>query len=397
MSAATALNRQELHASAALAAVFFLRMLGLFMLIPVLALYAGHLAGASPFMVGLAIGIYGLTQASLQIPFGALSDRVGRRPVIVGGLLIFTCGSLIAAMAQHIAVIALGRAVQGAGAVSGATLALAADLTRPEQRTKVMALIGISIGAAFSLAFVVGPLLNAVLGLRGLFIAAAALGLLAIPILYFGVPRPATAPQPVVAGTAVRALFAPELRVLYVGVLALHLVLAASFVAIPVGLREGLQIAAERHYAVYLPVLLGSLVLVTPLVMLSARPGYARWTFYGAILGLGLAELTLWWGWQSAYVSYAGLVLFFTAFNYLEASLPGLISRVAPSTHKGTALGAYSTFQFIGMFAGGVIGGLVAQGYGFGAVPLACAGLSLVWLALACGSPAAALTAEGKD
>lgn len=388
MSDGLTLERHELRAATALGAVFFLRMLGLFMLIPVLALYVGALGGASPLLVGVAIGIYGLTQAACQIPLGALSDRIGRRPVIALGLIVFAIGAVIAAAAQHILPVILGRAVQGSGAVSGATLALAADLTRDTQRTKVMAIIGVSIGAAFSLAFVLGPLLNGWFGLRGLFLVTAALGLAALPVLLFVVPRAAAEPASAIVRPGIPA---PELRILYVGVFALHLVLAASFVAIPVALRDGIGIPAERHYVVYLPVLLASFALVAPLVMASARERLAHRALYGSIAALTVSECVLWAQWGNVAGTVFALVLFFTAFNYLEASLPGIISRLAPEEGRGAALGAYATFQFLGMFAGGLIGGATAQFAGFESVALACAALCAVWLVASYAAPAAVL------
>ena len=391
-----AFTPQERHATFALAGVFFLRMLGLFMLVPVLALYANQLAGATPFMVGLTLGIYGLTQACLQIPFGSLSDRIGRRPVIAVGLVIFAVGSGIAALAHHILPILIGRAVQGAGAVSGATLALAADLTRECQRTKVMAIIGVSIGIAFSTAFVLGPLIDSAVGLTGLFIASGVAGALALPVLFLLVPVP-----PVQARRATpiswATVTAPELRVLYFGVLALHLVLAASFVAIPIDLREGLGLASAQHHTVYLPVLLVSILLVAPLIRLSMKPGWLMWVSRFAIGLLGVAELLIWLTWHHRIGTYIALVIFFTAFNFLESSLPSLISRVAPQAYKGTALGAYATFQFLGMFLGGTLGGLVAGRVGFALVPCFCAGLCLLWLSGAMRAPGDVLEARVKD
>lgn len=362
-----------------LAAVFFLRMLGLFMLVPVLALYVDSLPGATPFLIGLAVGAYGLTQAALQLPFGLLSDRIGRRPVITLGLLVFALGALVAGLAGHILPLIVGRAVQGAGAVSGATLALAADLTRPEQRTKVMAVIGISIGVAFACAFVVGPLLNALVGLPGVFGAAGVLGLAAIAVLWLAVPTPPP-PAPPAPGAAAEAP-PPRLRLLQFGVLALHGVLSASFVAIPIAIERGMGIAADHHAWVYLAVLVLSLVAVGPLLMRSTRAGDGERHLAGAILALALAELGLWLGWDRPWAAFAALVLYFAAFNFLEAVLPSAISRLAPSTRKGAALGAYASFQFIGLFAGGLLGGAVADRFGFAMVPLGCALVCLVWLA----------------
>ncbi|MGE0859148.1 MAG: MFS transporter [Gammaproteobacteria bacterium] len=396
MSDSSAFTPQERHATFALCGVFFLRMMGLFMLVPVLALYADKLAGATPFMVGLTLGVYGLTQACLQIPFGLLSDRLGRRPVITAGLLIFTAGSIVAAFGQHILPVLIGRAVQGAGAVSGASLALASDLTRDEQRTKVMALIGIAIGIAFSVAFVVGPMIDGAFGLRGLFLASGLMGLLALPVLHYLVPR---GEQRVRHAERLSwaAVSAPELRVLYFGVLALHLVLAASFVAIPVDLREGLNLPTARHHSIYLPVLLVSIVLVAPLIRLAGRGAWLMRISLGSIAGLVIAEALLWLAWHQRAGTIAALVVFFTAFNFLEASLPSLISRVAPPAHKGTALGAYATFQFFGMFIGGTLGGLVAGRIGFAAVPGLCAILCVGWLLAALRAPTGALTARLQD
>lgn len=387
----------ERRSAIALAAVFFLRMLGLFMLIPVLALYVETLPGATPLLIGIAIGIYGLTQAVFQIPLGSLSDRVGRRPVILTGLLLFGAGALIAAAAKSIWPVIAGRAVQGVGAVSGTTLALAADLSRDSQRTKVMAIIGISIGGAFSVAFVLGPVLNAALGLGGLFVACAALALAAIAILFLAVPKPPPpapgAAIPPLAGT----LTAPDLRVLYLGVLTLHLVLAASFVAVPIALSEGMGLAPPRHYTVYLPVLLVSIALVAPLIMASARGGTMRPLFLGAIVGLGVAEALLWLWWDTPAGFYAALTVFFVAFNFLEASLPGVISRAAPTHGKGAALGAYSTFQFVGVFLGGLLGGAVAGGLGYAAVPASCALLCVAWLAATVRVPGEVLTRPARQ
>lgn len=392
------LTRQELRTALALAAAFFLRMLALFMLTPVLALHVDDLAGATPLLIGVAIGIYGLTQASLQIPLGVLSDRIGRLPVIAGGMSVFVLGALLAAFATHIWPLIVGRAVQGASAVSGATLALAADLTRDSQRTKVMAIIGISIGAAFSGALVVGPVLNAAFGLRGVFLTAAALGAGALAILAVGVRHPPAGSVTTArhAGGVRGALAAPELRILYLAVFAVHGIISASFVAIPVALLSGMGIPADGHATVYLPVLAVSLLCVAPLLRQSSRPGHGRWPFFGSILGIALAELMLGLAWHHPYVNYGSLVLFFTAFNYLEACLPSIISRAAPAAGKGTALGAYATFQFLGVFSGGLGGGLVADLFGFRAVPLACALACLVWYAATARSLSGVLEAPAQ-
>lgn len=383
----------ELQTALALAAAFFLRMLGLFMVVPVLALYVDHLAGATTFLVGLALGLYGLTQALFQIPMGRWSDRIGRKPVITLGLVIFTLGGLVAASAAHILAVVAGRALQGAGAVSGATLALAADLTRLEQRTKTMAIIGVSIGVAFSLAFVIGPLIDARFGLRGVFIGGALCGLGALGLILFAVPG---APKPQSREDAATAGPAAELGTLYLGVLCLHLVLAASFVSIPVVLAHDLALPKAQHYTIYIPVMLLSMLCVAPLIGRSSRLSFAARLFPTAIGCIGIAELLLWCVPPNRYAVGAVLTLFFIGFNFLEASLPSRISRAAPASGTGGALGAYSTGQFVGTFIGGVSGGAVAQVFGTHGVFAAASVLSLVWLLLTLRTPISDVAAENS-
>ena len=375
------MSAHEWRTARALASVFFVRMLGLFMLLPVLALYADRLVGATPILIGAALGIYGLTQAIFQIPFGHWSDRVGRKPAIAMGLFVFAIGGLIAGLTGHIYAIIAGRAVQGAGAISGAGLALAADLTRPNQRTKVMAIIGISIGVSFSVAFVLGPLIDGWLGLSGLFFIAAGLGLVGIPILWFYVPNATgqtiSAPQP--SSTSAPGL-SREIIALTVGVFSLHAVLAANFIAIPTLLVRGLGLESVSHYTMYLPVLMTSLFLVGPMIMASHRPGYTNLLFRLAI-GLVLASEILLIGLPTDRI-YAGfaLVLFFTGFNFLEASLPSMVSQAAPAENRGSAFGIYSSAQFIGMFFGGISGGAISGAWGNSAVFYAAAIAAGTWL-----------------
>ena len=369
----------ERRTTFALAAALFLRMLGLFMALPVLALYADKLPGATPFLVGVALGFYGLAQAMLQIPFGRWSDRAGRKPVIALGLSIFTLGGLVAAFAGHIHAVILGRALQGAGAVSGATLALAADLTRPEQRTKSMAIIGISIGVAFSLAFMLGPVVDAAWGLRGVFLFAAAAGVAALLLVTLGVPRP---PPPLAIVVTTTAETSAHLRALYFGVLFLHLLLASSFVSIPLVLAEDLALPKATHYTVYLPSMLLSLVFVGPLLGRSHRGGLDRRLFPVAIAAIIVAEGLLWGLPPSHAGIIATLTLFFAGFNFLEAVLPSLISKAAPASSKGAALGTYATGQFVGTFIGGLVGGSAASLFGSHGVFAASGLLALLWLVL---------------
>jgi len=369
----------ERRTAIALAAAFFLRMLGLFMVLPVLALYADDLPGATPLYVGLALGLYGFSQAALQIPFGRWSDRVGRKPVIAVGLVIFTLGGLVAAFAEHIFTVILGRTLQGAGAVSGATLALAADLTRVEQRTKTMAIIGVSIGIAFSLAFVVGPIIDAHFGLRGVFLAAAAAGVAALVLVLFAVPR-----APVMQGIVVTPASATsgELRALYAGVLCLHLVLSASFVSIPLILAQDLGLAKTAHYGIYVPALLASMLIIGPLIGRSHRGNLTQLVFPAAIGCIVVAEGLLWLVPATRIGVIATLTLFFTGFNFLEASLPSMISRAAPVSNKGVALGTYATGQFVGTFLGGLLGGAAASAFGSHGVFAAAGTVALGWLLL---------------
>lgn len=373
------MTRDEVRTALALAAVFFMRMMGLFMVLPVLALYVEHLDAATPLLIGCALGIYGLTQASLQIAFGKWSDRIGRRPVITVGLAVFVLGGLVAAASNHIYAVILGRALQGAGAISGATLALAADLTRPAQRTKTMAIIGMSIGAAFTIAFLVGPLLDAWFGLRGVFIGGALLGFGALVLLWTVVPTPTATAHAVEPRAADGRDTTRELRHLQAGVFFLHLILAASFVSIPVLLSSGLGLPKDQHYELYIPVLAASVVLIWPLLR-SSREHMDRRLFAIAIVCLGVGEALLWLLPNRFYPMAFALLVFFTGFNYLEALLPSWISRAAPSAQKGSALGAYATGQFLGTFIGGLAGGALAGYVGTRGVFAAATLVCVVWL-----------------
>ncbi len=379
------MTRFELRSAASLALIFFLRMFGLFMILPVLSLYTGDMIGATPILIGLALGIYGLTQAFLQIPFGMLSDRIGRKPVIAAGLLIFVIGSAIAALSDNnIYILILGRALQGAGAIAASIMALAADLTRESQRTKAMAIIGISIGMAFTIAFIGGPVLNIWLGLNGLFWAAASLGLLAIIVLFTWVPQPdhqAVDPESE-NRSFLQVLRNPHLLRLDASILILHLIMTASFVVLPLALRDHAGLTSEHHWKVYLPVMLLSFVLMVPLIRMAETRNLAKQIFTGSVILLALAELGLWQGYESTIGLSVMMLLFFTAFNYLEAALPSLVSRTAPAESKGTALGVYSTSQFLGAFIGGTLGGWLYGKTGIGSVFLVNAIFILIWLVI---------------
>jgi MFS family permease len=372
----------ERRAALSLASIFALRMLGLFMILPVFALYADHLAGVTPLLMGLAIGIYGLTQALLQIPFGMASDRIGRKPVIAVGLLIFAVGSVVAAMADTIHGVILGRALQGSGAVAAAVMALAADLTREEHRSKAMAVIGMTIGFSFLIAMVAGPVLNHWIGVPGIFWLTALLAVGGVGVLFFLVPTPKKSSfhrdaEPVPAQFG-RVLREPELLRLDFGIFVLHMVLTATFVVIPLALRNA-GLSVSEHWHLYLPVMVLAMGLAVPFIIIAEAKRQMKGVFVGAVAALLLAQLLLAWDHQGALSIGVLLLLFFTAFNLLEATLPSLVSKVAHADNKGTAMGVYASSQFMGAFIGGVSGGWAYGVWGATGVFLFNAVLLLAW------------------
>lgn len=373
------LNAREWRAASSLALVVGLRMFGLFLLLPVFALAARDLPGATPLLIGLALGVYGIGQALCQVPLGWLSDRIGRKPAITLGLLVFAAGSVLAALAEDMAGIILGRTLQGMGAVAGAGLALAADLSRPDQRGKVMGLIGVSIGAAFLLALMLGPPLFSIGGLPGLFALMAGLALGALVLLWVAVPAaPPVQATPPVAGALRRVLGDPALNAMQLAVFVLHAALTAAFVGLPLLLADGIGLPIERHWELYLPVLGASALAMGAL--LSRGGGAARQLglLLAALPVLGIA-LAL-FGLVGNHLFWLGAIafLFFTAFNLLEAGLPTLSARLAPDALRGTALGAYSTAQFLGAFVGGLLGGWALGAFGRQGVFYAAAALVLL-------------------
>lgn len=382
-TATVRMTREERRATTGLAGIYGLRMLGMFIVLPVFALYAETLpGGSSQTMVGLALGIYGLTQAALQIPFGWASDRYGRKRTIVFGLLLFALGSFVAAWAPDITWVIVGRTLQGAGAISAAVIALTADLTRDSVRTKAMAVIGMTIGATFALSLVAGPVLKSLIGVPGIFAMTGVLALAAIAALRWAVPSVPPALHPADEsgfGAFRRVLRDGQLARLNYGIFALHALLMALFVQVPYGLRDA-GLPGEAHWQVYLPVLVASVLLMWPALRFADSPARSKFVFNAAVAVLAVGQLVLAIAGSRMAPLVAGLVVFFTAFNLLEATLPSLVSKYAPAALKGTAVGVYSSVQFLGTFVGAAAGGWLAQHHGAVAVFGFGIVLTLVWL-----------------
>jgi MFS family permease len=376
----------ERSAVSSLSAIMSLRLIGLFMVLPVFTPYAHGLSFATPTLVGLAMGIYGLTQCLLQIPFGMLSDRIGRKPVIAAGLGIFIIGSIIAACAHSIYWMILGRALQGAGAVGSAIIAAIADFTRVEQRTKAMAINGIMIGLSFMLAMILGPALAGSLHISGIFWLAAGFSVVGIFFLFTLPPTPKVvwhADSEAAPRQFLTLLQDPLLARLYGGVFLLHAMFTASFCAIPIALQNHLSLPDSKQWQIYVPSLALAFVASLFLIMVSEKKRLVKRFFILGILLLGVSECVLVLGIDSKQLSLLGLFGFFTGFSLLEAFLPSYVSRAAPPVRKGTALGIYSCAQFLGIFAGGLLGGFSFSALGITDVYLFCVVLALLWLAIA--------------
>jgi len=366
---ASAMNAMERRSAMSLAGIFGLRMLGLFLILPVFAPYAHGLEGAaeSPMLVGLALGAYGLTQAVLQIPFGMMSDRFGRKPVIAAGMLLFAIGSVIAAMSDSITGVLIGRIIQGSGAVAAAVIALTADLTREEHRTKAMAMIGMTIGVSFTISMVLGPLLGGSIGVDGIFWLTGAMALFSILFLYLVVPDPKRQVHhrdaEVTAGMFTSVLRNTELLRLDFGVFVLHAGLTAMFVVLPMVLMDPAHplLQSADQWKLYLPVMGGAFLLMIPLVIIAEARRKMKQVFVSAILMLVLSLCLLSLNNHSLVMIATALAIFFIGFNALEATLPSLISKIAPASAKGTAVGVFNTCQFFGAFVGGMLGGLMYQ------------------------------------
>lgn len=390
MSASTSSEKMspaELRATIGLAGVYGLRMFGLFIILPVFAFYAEDLPGGNNYtLVGIALGAYGLTQAILQIPFGWLSDRIGRKPVIYLGLILFAIGSLVAAVAVDIYWVILGRIIQGAGAISAAVMALAADLTREEHRTKAMATIGMTIGTVFAISLIAAPVLNQWIGVPGIFAMTGVLALLAMVVVKKIIPDPQisrfhsdTEASATSFGSVLRDT---QLLRLNYGIFALHATLMALWLVVPLTLRQA-GMAADDHWQIYLPVLILSIIFIIPAIIYAEKKAKLKYVFIAAIALLLIGQILLAITFDSIWGTAIALLIFFTAFNLLEASLPSLISKIAPVGAKGTAIGIYSSTQFLGAFIGAATGGYLFGSYGSDALYAFCGSLLTVWLVLA--------------
>ncbi len=378
----------ELRATLSLASIYGLRMLGMFLILPIFAIYASTLPDKpSGLMVGLALGAYGLTQALLQLPFGMASDKYGRKPMIYIGLGIFAVGSMVAALAMNIEGVIIGRAIQGAGAVSAVVTALVADLTRDEHRTKAMATIGGTIGIAFAFSLVAGPILNEWMGVPGIFFLTGILTLAAIAVVRFVVPDPVHSHYHSDASAAPAklkdVLKNRQLLRLNYGIFALHAAQMAMFVVVPFAINQTSDMDVNQHWKIYLPVVLAAFVLMVPAIIYAEKQSKMKQVFVAAVAVMLLAQIMF-----AVSISYfwgivASLTIYFIAFNLLEASLPSLISKIAPAAAKGTAMGVYNTAQSLGIFVGGAFGGYLSHVYGFASVFIFCGVMMVLWLLFA--------------
>jgi predicted MFS family arabinose efflux permease len=376
----------ERRSVAALAAIYASRMLGLFLPLSVLALYAHSLPDYSPQLFGVAMGAYGLTQAIFQLPFGAWSDRIGRKPLITWGLVLFAVGSLIGALAHTLVVVAIARAIQGVGAVSAAVTALLADLTRPDVRTRAMAVVGISIGLSFVAALVLGPVLNAHFGMPGIFVVMLVLAVGGIAVLHLAVPA-----EPPRHGGAESRSFREVLQIaarsdlgwLYFGIFALHFIMTSTFMSVPLVMRDDLGIPSAGHSKLYLYVFLVSILGTWPLIKYTDRSAGAGALFLWSVLLLALSVALLGADHRHLWTVLAALTLFFAVFNYLESRLPALLTLAAGPSERGAALGVFSVAQTLGIAAGGFVGGRLLQVFGNPGVFWGGAVVAVFWAALA--------------
>lgn len=385
-SESSGMSRDEIRSATSLASIFALRMLGLFLILPVFAIHAKTLPdGDNALLVGLAMGIYGLSQAFGQIPFGIASDKFGRKRIIVIGLILFAIGAFVAASATTVMGVLIGRAIQGAGAISAAITALIADSTRDEHRTKAMAMVGGSIGLTFALSLVIAPLLYQSIGMGGIFALTGVLSLIAIGVVLYVTPdAPALQHEPVPLSVVLKNR---ELMRLNYGVFVLHLSQMAMFVVVPSVLVQFLDLPVASHWKIYLPIMFASFIAMLPAIFIGEKYGKMKQVFVGAIALLLLVQLGFWQFLQQPFALVSLLFAFFVAFNILEASQPSLVSRIAPPAAKGAALGVYNTLQAIGLFCGGAVGGWIKQNLSGSSVFIVCAIMTVLWLIIAINMP----------
>jgi MFS family permease len=377
------MSKSELRPTILLSLILSFRMLGLFMILPVFSLYAGRLQGTTPTLIGVALGIYGLTQALLQMPLGMLSDKLGRKSIIVTGLIVFALGSVVAAKSYSIWGVIIGRAIQGAGAIGSTVIAFLADLTKPQNRTKAMAISGMTIGFAFFIAMIIGPLLNHWIEVSGIFWVTAGLALLGILLLIF-IPH---APKPTIHSDVEpkqkyfkNILFNSDLACLNLSIGILHAILTACFVVIPFLLTHSLGLRSNQQWLFYLIVLLFAFLLIIPAIIRAEKHQQMRFFLLLAISALVISPVLFWLFRMSLLGFFIALLMFFTGFTFLESCLPSLVTKLAPQQARGTAMGIYSTNQYAGIFLGGVLGGSIYQHFGALGVFGLSSILALVWL-----------------
>ena len=378
----------ELKSCSILASVYGLRMLGMFLIFPIFAIYASNLhSNPTSLQIGLALGIYGLTQAIFQIPFGMSSDYFGRKKVIYFGLLLFIIGSLIAGYSTRIEGIILGRSIQGSGAISAVLTALLADITREEQRTKAMAIIGASIGLTFALSLVLSPWLNDVIGVDGIFILMAILSFTAFLLVYFFIKEPEIRKEKTKtsADEFLKILKDINLFRMNFGIFVLHATQISMFMIVPIYLVNQAGISLSDHWQIYLPILFFSFLLIIPIIIFSEKFNKIKLAFLSSIIILFLAQLVFMIHGNTLFGIISALLIYFVGFNFLEASLPSLVSKIAPINKKGLALGVYNTSQSLGIFVGGALGGLITKVYGYNASFVFCIALIFLWFVLSLG------------
>ena len=358
--------------------IMSVRMLGLFMLFPVMSIYAAEYDNSTPFLIGMAIGVYGLTQALLQIPFGYLSDRFGRKPILIIGLLIFFLGSVLAANTSNLNLVVLGRALQGGGAISAVLMAFLADSVNEENRAKANAFVGFQIGVAFMLSLLIGPIISSKVGLQGLFWTIALLSLIAL-IIVFSLEQSKPVTYYKLSMKAFRETLTKELVTLDLSIFSLHLILAAGFIVMPILIIENQIVSMVNNWHLYLPAIFLSFLGMLPLIVVSEKFKKTKYILLLCILLLIISQFIFLNASLSFQLFLITLTIFFIAFNSIEALLPSLLSRTASSSKRGLAMGIFSTSQFLGTFFGGAIGGLIYDIYDLNSVFLFTISVALIW------------------